>query len=194
MRLRELDQDTWPALERLFGPNGAVAGCWCTWFLQTNKELAANGSDGNREILRERVCAGTPTGLLAMDGDDARGWVAVGPRSGYPRLARSPVTTPLDDFPGVWSVTCFFVHRTARRSGVARFLLDGAIAHARRNGASAIEGYPVNTELDRTSKIGSGELYHGTVRLFTRAGFTVERGAGERRALVRLTLHPGKSR
>lgn len=190
MELRELDQGTWPALERLFGPNGAVAGCWCTWFFQTGKELAGKGSDGNREILRERMCSGAPVGLLAMDGDDARGWVAVAPRSGYPRLARSPVTKPLDDLAGVWSVTCFFVHRTARRSGLAKFLLDGAVEHARRRGATAIEGYPVDTELERSSKIGAGELYHGTVRLFVDAGFTVERGAGQRRALVRLTLHP----
>lgn len=191
MELRGLDRDSWPALERLFGPNGAVAGCWCTWFFQGNRELAANGSAGNREVLRARVNSGTPVGLLAMDGDDARGWVAVAPRAGYPRLARSPVTKPLDpaeDITGIWSVTCFFVHRTARRSGVARFLLDGAVEHARRAGASVVEGYPVNTELPRTAKIGSGELYHGTVGLFTGAGFDIVRGAGERRALVRLTL------
>ena len=191
MDLRELGPDSWPALERLFGPNGAVAGCWCTWFMQGNKELAANGSAGNREILRARMSAGTPVGLLAMDGEDARGWVAIAPRTGYPRLARSPVTTPLDpaeDLAEVWSVTCFFVHRTARRAGVARFLLAGAIDYARRGGARVVEGYPVDTGLDRSSKIGSGELYHGTVRLFTDAGFAVERGAGERRALVRLTL------
>jgi hypothetical protein len=71
MHIRELDQDTWPALERLFGPNGA----------------------------------------------DVRGWIAVAPRTGC----------------------------------------------------------PVNTELDRTSRIGSGELYHGTIGLFTAAGFRVER-------------------
>ena len=191
MDLRELGPDTWPALERLFGPNGAVAGCWCTWFIQTNKDLAGNGSAANRELLRDRMCAGTPVGLLAMTDDDARGWVAVAPRATYPRLARSPVATPLDpaeDPADVWAVTCFFVHRTARRAGVARLLLDGAVAHARRNGAKAVEGYPVNTELDRTSKIGSGELYHGTVRLFTDAGFQIERGLGERRALVRLAL------
>ncbi|HEV3361676.1 MAG TPA: GNAT family N-acetyltransferase [Pseudonocardiaceae bacterium] len=191
MELRELDQDTWPALERLFGPNGAVAGCWCTWFFQGNKELAANGSDGNREILRARLNSGTSVGLLAMDGDDARGWVAVAPRTGYPRLARSPVAKPLDpaeDITGIWSVTCFFVHRTARRAGLARLLLDGAVDHARRHGAEAIEGYPVDTELSRSAPIGSGELYHGTVRLFTAAGFEIVRGAGERRALVRLTL------
>ncbi|HEY2696557.1 MAG TPA: GNAT family N-acetyltransferase [Pseudonocardiaceae bacterium] len=187
MTLRELDQDTWPALELLFGPNGAVAGCWCTWFFQTSKDLAENGSAGNRDLLHARMCAG-PVGLLAMDGDEARGWIAVAPRASYPRLARSPVTKPLDDLADVWAVTCLFVHRAARRAGLAKYLLTGAVEHARRNGANAIEGYPVNTELGRASKIGSGELYHGTVRLFVGAGFTVERGAGQRRAFVRLML------
>jgi GNAT superfamily N-acetyltransferase len=58
------------------------------------------------------------------------------------------LTEPLDDLADVWSVTCLFVHRTARRSGVAKLLLDGAVEHARRN------------------------------------------SAGQRRALVRLALHP----
>lgn len=118
MDLRELDQETWPALERLFGPNGAVAGCWCTWFFQTNADLAGNGSAGNRDLLHARMGAG-PVGLLAMDGDDARGWIAVAPRASYPRLARSPVTEPLDDLADVWAVTCLFVHRAARRAGSA---------------------------------------------------------------------------
>ena len=68
MELRELDQGTWPALERLFGPNGAVAGCWCTWFFQTGKELAGKGSDGNREILREAGLADAEIAALLEEG------------------------------------------------------------------------------------------------------------------------------
>lgn len=189
--LVELSPATWPALEGLFGPNGAVAGCWCTWFMQGNKELQANGSAGNRELLHGRVRAGTPTGLLALDGVQARGWVAVAPRLSYPRLARSTVTKPVDpaeDLAEVWAVTCFFVHRTARRAGLATELLAGAVDFARRNQARAIEGYPVNTGIERSSPIGSGELYHGTLRLFEGAGFRVARGPGDRRAVVRLNL------
>lgn len=114
----ELTEDTWPDLVGLFGPNGAVAGCWCTWFLQSAKQMQDNGTDVNREMLHDRVRAGVPVGLLARAGTEPVGWVAVAPRPVYPRLARSPLTRPVDpteDLADVWSVTCLFVHRTARR-------------------------------------------------------------------------------
>jgi hypothetical protein len=32
VRVVELSEQTFPALERLFGPRGAVEGCWCMFF------------------------------------------------------------------------------------------------------------------------------------------------------------------
>lgn len=189
VRTLELDTSTLPALEELFGGNGAVAGCWCTWFWQTNERLQANGSSGNRDLLRSRVRAGDPIGILAMSGERPLGWVAVGPRSSYPRLDRSPVTRavePGED--GIWSVTCFFVHRTHRRIGLARRLLDAAVDRAGRGGARVVEGYPVDTSVPRTSRVGSGELYHGTLGMFISAGFEIAERRGQRRAVVRLAL------
>jgi GNAT superfamily N-acetyltransferase len=55
-------------------------------------------------------------------------------------------------------------------AGLAAALLDAAVALARAGGARAVEGYPV----DRAERPGAtaAELWHGTVGLFTRAGFT----------------------
>jgi hypothetical protein len=30
--VQELTPAVWPALERLFGPNGACGGCWCMYW------------------------------------------------------------------------------------------------------------------------------------------------------------------
>lgn len=180
-----------PALEELFGDNGGVAGCWCTWFWQTNDQLQANGSSGNRDLLRARVRAGDPVGVLAMSGERPVGWVAVAPRNSYPRLDRSPTTraraAPGEE--GTWSVTCFFVHRTERRGGVARRLLDAAIERAGLGGARVVEAYPVDTSVPRSSRVGSCELYHGTLGMFISAGFEIAERRGPRRAIVRLQLH-----
>lgn len=113
--------------------------------------------------------------------------VAVGPRAGYPRLARSPVTKadPDDDLTGTWSVTCFFVHRTGRRSGLTRTLLAGAVDYAWRGGVRVVVGCPVDPAGRKT---GSGELYHGTLGLVTGAGISVVRRGAPRRALVRLDV------
>ena len=36
-----------PDLERLFGPRGACAGCWCMWWKTTRKEFEAGKGEGN---------------------------------------------------------------------------------------------------------------------------------------------------
>jgi hypothetical protein len=153
----------------LFGSNGANSGCWCMWFRLPAKEWSANGNAGNRAAFTAAVHSGEPVGLLAyLDGSPA-GWTAVAPRPAYRRLLRSPTLRPdpPDDL-DVWSVTCFFINRYRRRTGIAAALLDAAVGYAGRGGARIIEGYPVDT---CGGPRASGDLYTGTVPLFTRAGF-----------------------
>jgi GNAT superfamily N-acetyltransferase len=185
VRVVELTAETWPALEKLFGPNGADGGCWCMFFRLPGPEWKRDMYEPNRKSLRALAGSGEPVGLLAFAGDDPVGWVAVAPRPGYRRLERSPVARPVDpseDLSDVWSVTCFFIHRTGRRAGVSRLLLDHAVRYAFDRGARVVEGYPVDTKGERKS---SSELYHGTLSLFVDAGFEVIEGRGVRRALVR---------
>jgi GNAT superfamily N-acetyltransferase len=194
LEIEPVGDRNWPALVDLFGPNGAVAGCWCTWFLQTGGQVSENGSAGNREMLRERVSSGVPVGLLALSGATAVGWVAVAPRPSYPRLARSKISRPADpaeDLADVWSVTCFYVRTGHRRAGIARELLAAAVGYAQRHGAVAVEGYPKITDGRR---MPVGELYHGTLNGFLAAGFELVDRRSPTRALVRRTLcGPGDS-
>ncbi|MEV6243497.1 GNAT family N-acetyltransferase [Lentzea sp. NPDC051838] len=151
--------------------------------MQTNAEMKTND---NRAVLRERL--GSPIGLLAVDAGEAVGWVAVAPRASYSRLGRSKITAPVcEDISDVWSVTCFYVHRSARRQGVTSLLLDAAVEHAREAGAKSIEGYPVDTE---GRKLQAGELYHGRLAMFLDAGFELVEHRGTRRALVSRALAP----
>jgi GNAT superfamily N-acetyltransferase len=190
MRVVELTKKTWPAQEKLFGPNGATEGCWCMWFRQTGAEQQRGRGEPNRRKARALAGSGEPVGMLAMDGADALGWVAVAPRAVYRRLERSQIAKPVaadEDLSQVWSVTCFFIHRTARGRGVASALLDGAVSYAARHGAAIVEAYPVDTN---GVKASSGELYHGTLSMFLDAGFMLVERRGTRRALVRKTLEP----
>jgi GNAT superfamily N-acetyltransferase len=183
VRVVELTERTWPALETLFATNRTVGGCWCVWFMRPAAEVKAGWGEDNREHLRERL--GAPLGLLALEEDSPVGWVAVAPRPTYPRLDTSKVATSAsasDAGPDTWSVTCFFVHPRARRRGLAGTLLDAAVDFAGRHGAVAVEGYPVDTEGERR---GSGDIYHGTLAMFLGAGFGLVQRRGTRRALVR---------
>jgi predicted GNAT family acetyltransferase len=49
----------------------------------------------------------------------------------------------VDDQP-VWSVICSVVPAEHRGQGVARTLLQGAIAYAKKQGATLVEAYPVD--------------------------------------------------
>ncbi|WP_242345130.1 GNAT family N-acetyltransferase [Anaeromyxobacter terrae] len=153
-------------LERLFGPRGACAGCWCMWWRVPRAEWQAGKGEGNRRALEAYVAAGKLAGLLAYDGDAPVGWVAVEPRSAYPRLARSRNLAPVDARP-VWSITCFFVARSHRGRGVTRALVEAAAAHARAQGAPALEAYPVAT----TARLGDALLYTGAASTFEALGF-----------------------
>ena len=159
--------DRWDDLECLFGPSGAYSGCWCTWWRLGAKDWDAAGNQGRRDLLREIVGRGEVPGLLAYDGGEPVGWVAVAPRAAYPRLNRSPHTKPVDDVP-VWSITCFWIRRDHRNRGLASQLLEAAVAHARANGAEAVEGYPYDPAARRVT---AADAFMGVLGQFTRAGF-----------------------
>jgi GNAT superfamily N-acetyltransferase len=184
MNIVPLTPDRFADLERLFGPNGANSGCWCMWWRVAAKDWKAAA---NHDALAATVERGEPVGLLAYDADEPVGWTAVAPRSAYPRLLRSQTLrlAPADE-PGVWSVTCFYIHRRHRRGGVAAALLAAAVEHAKTQGARAVEGYPVDTGGERRP---SGDLFTGTVPLFARAGFREHaRPTSGRRVVLRLDL------
>jgi GNAT superfamily N-acetyltransferase len=166
LAVRPVSPERWPDLERLFGPRGACAGCWCMWWKLPRAAWTAGKGEGNRRALEAIVSGGGVPGLLAYDGREPVGWVAIEPRAAYPRLARARTLKPVDDAP-VWSITCFFVARSHRGRGVTRVLVDAAVAHARRRGARLVEGYPV----DAAKPLADAWLYTGSLSTFRKAGF-----------------------
>jgi GNAT superfamily N-acetyltransferase len=137
-----------------------------TWRL-SSAEFARLKGEGNRRALRALVDSGEPPGLLAYVGDEPAGWCAVAPRDAYPRLDRSRVLARVDDR-AVWSVSCFYVAKPFRRSGLSLALLEAAVAHARTRGARIVEGYPVEP---RTGAMPDVFAWTGLASTFRSAGF-----------------------
>lgn len=163
--------DRWDDLETLFGPNGAYSNCWCTWFLLSSRQWDDAGAAGRRELLAGQVAEGREPGLLAYDGDEPVGWCAVGPRERYARFTspRARVYKAVDDEPS-WVVSCFFIRKDRRGTGVASALLEAAVAHAAEHGATVVEGYPIDRET--TTEHSAASLYVGTRSMFATTGFT----------------------
>ena len=174
----------------LLGPGDPAApACWCLYFRLTSSEF--NQVKGAaRSAHLEGLCARevSPGMVGYLDGIPV-GWCALGPRSEFGRLERSRTIPKVDDRP-VWSVVCFVVRPGYRRRGVAGALLEGAVAYARRQGAVAIEGYPVDTG---GTRISSAFAYVGSTTMFERAGFervvgTAARSGGMPRWVMRREL------
>jgi GNAT superfamily N-acetyltransferase len=189
LAIRPLEEATWPALAALFEQGGDPKWCWCQYFRVRGLDWSNADAAINRRRLRTMAHKGPPPGLVAFRGDEAVGWVSLGPRESYERLAHSVVMAPVDETP-VWSIVCFVVGRRARRSGVARVLLGAAVTYARDHGATMLEAYPVDTAGER---ITSASAYHGTLSMFKQAGFKVvatrqSNKASPVRPIVRLEL------
>jgi GNAT superfamily N-acetyltransferase len=183
LEFQPLTPERWPDLAKLFGERGACGGCWCMWWRLERSQWARQKGEGNRRALRKLVSAGDPPGLLAYAGGQAVGWCALGPREVYTRLARARSLKPIDETP-VWSVTCFFVAKPYRRQGLSVKLLRAAAAYARKRGARALEGYPV----EPGKALPDVFAYTGLTAAFLEAGFEVVRRPSATRAIVRRPL------
>ena len=189
VEVHDCTPDRWDDVVAVFEGPGDPGRCWCQWFYRGGQADRAH-AEANRAALKEQVQGERPPGVLGYLDGVPSGWCAVAPRPTYTRLARSKIldgTTPeqLAD-PSVWSVTCFVVRRTARRQGLSAALLDGAVDLARRGGAAEVEGYPVDLGDRQTTSAAS--LYHGTLGVFLRAGFTMVARPQPGRAVARLHL------
>ena len=166
-----------PATEELFGDLASVLGpkdpeapaCWCLSYRLSSADPRLKSGISRRAVMRDLCSEPVPPGVLAYRGDEVVGWCSVSPRSSYHRLVHSRVIPHVDDRP-VWSVTCFVVRPGFRRQGVAVELLEGAVAFARDQGATILEGYPADTAGKR---LNGAFAYTGTRSLFERVGFAV---------------------
>ena len=192
--IQPLTPDRLPDLAELFGQGGDPRWCWCAYYRVRGLDFSAGGSAKHRKVLEKATIAGAADGrapgLIAYDRETAVGWVSVGPREDYERLAHSRVLAPVDDIP-VWSIVCFVVGREARGQGVAHALLDAAIDYARGQGATTVEAYPV--EVPEGERIDSAVVYKGTLSMFERRGFEIvarrqHNSASPVRPTVRLEL------
>ena len=167
-----MTSERWGDLTDLFerkGPRGGTpmtAGCWCMWWRMRTGDGARN-----KRNMRGIVRGGCEPGLLAYEDGQPVGWVSIAPRDEFGQLLTSRQYKPREPEEGVYSLVCFYVDPRAKRQGVQSALLDAALAHAKRNGARAVEAYPHARD---------PRDYMGTVELFRQAGFKPVRESGKR--------------
>ncbi len=188
MEVRPLTEPCLPDLAELFDSTALTRRCHCTYVLLGGREREAVWRAGGSRAVFEAASSrdGAPLGVLAVGDGRAQGWCAVGPRSRYAAMLRSPLWRERDvaEDDVVWLVTCFFVRAAARHAGVMAQLLEGAVALAQQHGAPAVEGLPRAAG----SRVAAVSSFVGFEPVFTAAGFSEVRRPSRHRVLLRRTL------
>jgi GNAT superfamily N-acetyltransferase len=179
-----LTPDRWADLETLFGPRGAIGGCWCMWWRQTRSEYDRQKGEGNRQAMHAIVASGEVPGLLAYSGGRPVAWCSVAPRTAFPSLDRSRVLKRVDDQP-VWSIVCFFMARGFRRQGLSLRLIQAAVDYARSQGARIVEAYPIEPKKDDAPDFYA---FTGMASTFRKAGFVEVARRSETRPIMRYVM------
>ena len=181
--------DRWPDLEALFGPQGAYSGCWCMHWRLMRPQFKELGEEGRKAALRHLTHTDPAPGVLAYQDGAPVGWCSIGPREAFAALEASRTLKRVDDQP-VWSIVCYYVAETARRSGVMAALLRGAVEYARQQGAGIVEGYPIDlpTLLSKGKKLTGFLSFVGLASAYREAGFVEVGHASETQLIMRCII------
>ena len=123
-----------------------------------------------------------------VDGDAAIAWCQYGSPVELPNIYHRNQYDAGESRPAPWRITCFFVDRDHRRSGVAYEALDGALDLIGRAGGGEVVSFP--NELTPGKRTSSSFLHNGTRAMFERAGFRFERHIGKSKTVMRITVLP----
>ncbi len=177
LTFRPVTRATQADFERLFEAPGAPKYCWCMVWRRTPAEAKNCDGPNRKRQMMHRIGDGVPVGLLAYSGEQPTAWVSIAPRDTYRALGGPPAE------PGevVWSIVCFFVPRRLRGQGTLRRLIAAAVDHARQEGATVVEAYPIDDA-------SPSYRFMGFVSVFVGAGFVALGRAGTRRHVMRLQL------
>src|SRR5688572_2192057 len=136
------------------------------------RELGITAGPGTADTRRRAALAKlarrrkNSAGLVAYQGGEPIGFISLGPRSDFSRIANSKATPPVDDVPA-WVIPCITVRRGHRGQGVAVAMIRAAVEYAGERGAPAVEAYP----RAEGKRMHDDYAFVGTDTMFRKAGF-----------------------
>ena len=144
-----------------FADNPQWASCYC-YFPQAPHETE-KWTDRTGEQNRADVCRlierGEMQGYLAFHEGRAVAWCNAAPRT------RMTILDEVAEAEQIGSIVCFVVAKAHRGRGVARKLLEAALAGFKEQGLPLAEGYPRRDAHDEASS------HFGPLSMFLSAGF-----------------------
>ena len=178
LEFHPITPERWPDLAIFFQGHGNPNWCLCMRWRLKSAEFNQLKPAQRRDRLEALVQQCIPIGILGYYQGKPAGWCSIAPRETLMLLENSSILKRIDNLP-VWSVTCFFVKPSLRGSGLPVKLLQAAVAYAISQGATIIEGYPVEP--------GKSYRFMGSPAIFEQAGFQQAGIAKNGRRIVRIT-------
>jgi GNAT superfamily N-acetyltransferase len=192
-RIEPLTPATWGAFADLAERhNGVWGGCWCTYFHRRPDNEAERSALGHREFKRRLVDSGDTHAALVFDGDVAVAWCQFGTVDELPNIHhRKEWERTVEAVPD-FRITCVFVDRDYRRSGVAAAAVGGALDLIAAAGGGVVESYP--HDLEPGTKTSASFLYNSTRSMYGKLGFTYLRPKGQGNCVMTATVDPPRRR
>jgi GNAT superfamily N-acetyltransferase len=185
LTVKPLTAETWDAYAELVARhNGVFGGCWCTWFHRPIEGLGES-YERNCEIKHRLVREGHSHAAVVFDGEEAVGWCQFGKPEELPNIYHrkewEATTVRAPDY----RLTCIFVDKRYRRSGVSAVAIQGALELIAEAGGGVVEAYPHDNGGKRVAV-----LYNGTRALFERLGFSFDRPKGMKNTVMVKVVSP----
>jgi GNAT superfamily N-acetyltransferase len=197
LRIVPASQASCDDIAAIFGTGDYPGRCQCQRYKVTGPFWRDSTQQQRAARLREQTGCGEAdarqtSGLVGYLEAEPVGWVAVEPRTAYPRLGTSRVVwrgrDEDKDDASVWAVTCFVVRKGYRGRGLTYPLARATIEFARAGGARALEGYPIVAP--PWSQIPWGDAHVGTRQVFEEAGFAEVSHPTLRCVVMRIDFEP----
>ncbi len=175
LSFREVDVNSWKDFTALFEERGGPKICWCMPWRASVAEAKQRDGASRRAQIQLRINDRVQVGLLGYLGGRPVSWCSIAPRETFRNLG-GPEASATEC---IWSLTCIFIKREYRGKGFGPQIIRAAVEHAKSNGATSIESYPV----DRDSP---SFRFMGFVDMFEAEGFAEVGRTGQRRHVLRL--------
>jgi ribosomal protein S18 acetylase RimI-like enzyme len=159
-----------------FTDNAKWSGCYCQFYLDdpavTDPQTIS--TERNRQSACDRVASGEMQGYLAYSEGRVVGWCAAGSSKLFPGVP--------DADEKLARMLCFVIHPLFRGQGVARSLMQHAVADLATLGFAVVEAAPYTQPEQQAAN------YRGHLSMYLAEGFEAVQDMGEFGTLVRKHL------
>ena len=141
--VRPLTPETYPAWLALAQKhNGVWGGCWCSYFHGDTEGTVKKEHDGPTFKAAARGGGRRPRARSSSTATTRSPGASTAAPLELPNIYHRKQYDAGETRPAPWRITCFFVDRDHRRSGVAREALDGALELIAQAGGGEVVSFP----------------------------------------------------